>query len=109
MIHAVIYQNRGECLGFDLSGHAGYADSGEDVVCAAVSVLVINTLNSLDRFTEDHFSIDTDEESGEIIFRFELFPSHDAKLLLDAMILGLSDMADDENYDEYIQLTFEEV
>ncbi len=96
-------------MGFNLSGHAGYADSGEDVVCAAVSVLVINTLNSLERFTEDCFSLDSDEERGIIVCRFEHHPSHDAKLLLDTMILGLSDMADDENYDEYIQLTFEEV
>ena len=27
-------------------GHAGYAEEGQDIVCAAVSALVINTVNS---------------------------------------------------------------
>ncbi len=31
------------------------------------------------------------------------------KLLLNAMILGLEQMVDDDNYAEYIDLTFEEV
>ena len=31
------------------------------------------------------------------------------QLLLNTMILGLKGMADDENYEEYIDLTFEEV
>ena len=37
------------------------------------------------------------------------FPSEGAGLLLNTMILGLEHMADDENYAEYIDLTFEEV
>ena len=110
MIHAVIYQNeRKECVGFSLAGHAGYSEAGQDIVCAAVSVLVINTINALERYTDDAFSLASDEERGYISCRFEEIPSHDAELLLKTMILGLSDMADDENYEEYIDLTFEEV
>ena len=30
--------------GFDVSGHAEFSDPGKDVVCAAVSMLVINTM-----------------------------------------------------------------
>ena len=30
--------------------------SGQDIVCAAVSVLIINTVNSLEAFTEDEVS-----------------------------------------------------
>ncbi len=44
---------------------------GEDVVCAGVSALVINTINSIGNLTEEAFSIDTDEESGQIVFRLE--------------------------------------
>ena len=36
-------------------------------------------------------------------------PSKDAQLLLNTMILGLEQMVDDDNYAEYIDLTFEEV
>ena len=40
MIKVTIYQNsKQEISGFTLQGHAGYAENGSDVVCAAVSVL----------------------------------------------------------------------
>lgn len=33
--------------GFEVSGHAGYADKGEDIVCAAVSSAVQLTVNTI--------------------------------------------------------------
>ena len=35
----------------ECNGHAGFADYGNDIVCAAVSVLTINLINSIDNFT----------------------------------------------------------
>lgn len=42
MIHAEFYREKagGRLLGFCIAGHAGYADEGEDVVCASVSSAV---------------------------------------------------------------------
>ena len=110
MIHVVIYQNEKEvCTGFQTVGHAEYADPGQDIVCAAASVLIINTMNAIELYTEDAFSVFSDEETGMISWHLEGNPSKDAGLLLNTMILGLKGMADDENYEEYIDLTFEEV
>ena len=39
-----------------MQGHAGYAEPGQDIVCAAVSALVINTINAIEAFTEDDFA-----------------------------------------------------
>ena len=90
MIKVTIYKtDRHEYAGFDISGHAEYSESGNDIVCAAVSAIVINTINSVDQFTEDKTSSVSDEESGKIEFRFGQIPSHDATLLLDSMVLGL--------------------
>ena len=36
--------------GFSLSGHAGYADAGEDIVCAAVSSMTNLVCNAADAF-----------------------------------------------------------
>ena len=110
MIHVVIYQNeKEECTGFQTEGHAEYADPGQDIVCAAASVLIINTMNAIELDTEDAFSVFSDEETGMISWHLEGNPSKEAGLLLNTMILGLKGMADDENYEEYIDLTFEEV
>ena len=36
-----------------VSGHAGYAKKGHDIVCAAVSILIYNLQNSIERLTDD--------------------------------------------------------
>ena len=95
--------------GLDVLGHAGYSEAGSDVVCAAVSVLVINTLNSIERFTSDKISLVSDEETGMIEFRFIRKPSHDAKLLFKSMVLGLQEIEEDSEYEPYIDIIFKEV
>ena len=36
-----------------IKGHAGYAEEGYDIICAAVSALTVNTINSIEQFTEE--------------------------------------------------------
>ena len=48
MIAITVYQNsKGHKMGFKSKGHAGFADSGYDIICAGVSALVINFINLL--------------------------------------------------------------
>ena len=91
MIQASIYRNKaGQCTSFTVANH------GESYVCAAVSMLVINTINSIEAFTDTAFSCDMDEEDVRITFTIS--PSqpagHDAELLLKAMLLGLTSVAE---------------
>ena len=109
MITVTIYQNRfGQYKGFHRLGHAQYAAYGEDIVCAAVSVLVINTLNAIEAFTQETFEAETDQETGLIDIRFHQQIGHEAELLLKTMILGLQDIQDKYGKD-YSFLTFKEV
>ena len=110
MIKVTIYKTeRQEYAGFDMEGHAGYAEQGQDSLCAACSALVINALNSIERFTDDETSCVSDEDTGSISFRFNGKPSHDAALLLDSMILGLEEIEDSNEYEQYIDIIFKEV
>ena len=109
MTKVTIYRNfKNECVGFKALGHAGYAEEGEDIVCAAISILTINTMNAIETFTDVDISLETDDELGLIEYRVDE-PSKETSLLLDTMVLGLQTMADNENYAEYIDLLFEEV
>ena len=109
MTHVSIIKTRnGEYKGFNCIGHSGYADAGEDIVCAAISVLVINTINSLDRLAGEKFKLVTNEEDGLIDCRFEKNINEKSKLLLDSMVLGLGEIK--KQYGKtFIDLTFEEV
>ena len=51
----------GTFQGFHSQDHAGYSAEGQDIVCAAVSALVINFVNSLDELTDDHYQIDVNQ------------------------------------------------
>lgn len=104
----VLKNDHGQYIGFDCTGHAGFAAAGTDIVCAGVSALVINTVNSIDRFTEEAFEIDSGEEEGRIGVRFYRPAEHDAGLLMDSMVLGLQGIQ--ESYGAgYITLEFKEV
>ena len=109
MIQVTVFRNsNGDYRGFHVAGHAGYAEFGYDIICAAVSVLTINTVNAIERFTEDAFTVDSDEELAEIDFRFTGTVSKESELLMDTMVLGLQGLEDDNN-EEYIDFIFEEV
>ena len=87
----------GTFQGFHSQDHAGYSAEGQDIVCAAVSALVINFVNSLDELTDDHYQIDVNQE--------EL--SHDGSLLLRSLILGLTSV--EEEHEQYLDVIFKEV
>ncbi len=109
MVKIIIYQHKDYgVLGFKSSGHAGFEDAGKDIVCAGVSVLIINTVNSLDQFTDNQFDVNQDAEEGYIAVESESGFDDRGKLLLDSMILGLKEIQ--KNYgDEYVTITFQEV
>jgi len=99
----IIKSSEGRYKGFDIEGHAGFAKYGSDVVCAAVSMLAINTVNSIEKFTSDKFTVDENEKKGLISFRFtsdEISPS--AILLVDSLVLGLTGAA--EEYGDYLSV-----
>ena len=39
MTKVVFLRRRGQLVGFEATGHSGYADEGSDIVCAAVSAV----------------------------------------------------------------------
>lgn len=108
MIRVTMIRNRdGKYIGFDCIGHAGYAEKGEDIVCAGVSALVINTVNSIQSCTNETFFADTDEDAGKIVLRFEKPAGHDAQLLMQSLALGLQGVYDQYGA-RYMKLNFKE-
>lgn len=91
MIIAEIRKSGGDYVSFSCRGHAGYAEEGYDIICAAVSALTVNTINAIERFTEDAF--EGDASDGDISWRFTERPVSDkAGLLMDTLVLGLKDI-----------------
>ena len=109
MTTITIFQDKNQnYVGFDCTGHAGFARLGKDIVCAGISILVQNTMNSIAEFTEEGFTGDMDEKTGDIHFRFLDVPGHDAALLMDSMILGLQGIQSSYGK-KFLRLQFKEV
>jgi uncharacterized protein len=105
MINVSIYKNAENLVtGFKLSGHADYSEYGSDVVCAAVSALVINTINSIESFTSDKFQLEQNEKLGFMEFHVISPIGSNTNLLLSSLALGLQGIAD-EYADKYIKLS----
>ena len=89
MIRVVILKNNLGTISVECSGHAGYAEAGNDIICAAVSALMINTANSLEQLTEDDMTVDQAEDGGWLKISLSETPSDRALVLMDSLALGL--------------------
>ena len=112
----VIKNSNEQYTGFICNGHADYAKSKfffkkPDILCSAISTLVINTINSLETLTNEgnNMTLESDEITGYINCQFkEPIVNEKSIVLLDAMILGLTELSK-EYGSEYLQVKFEEV
>lgn len=75
-----------------MSGHAGYAASGEDIICAAVTALSITLFKSLTDLTED--KIEYDIQPGRVDIKYGDL-SEKAKTLVDSFFIGICLVADE--------------
>ena len=94
--------------GIVMEGHAGYADEGEDIICAAVSALAINFYNSVETFTDDGFEGIAGQEDVQFDFRFTSDISPESQLLMNSLVLGLQNIENDYGK-SYINIRFKEV
>ncbi|MCR4999126.1 MAG: ribosomal-processing cysteine protease Prp [Lachnospiraceae bacterium] len=108
MIRVTVLKDQNSYREFSCIGHAGYADSGQDIVCSAVSMLVINTINSIATFTKDAIDVTSDEEEGKIICKLPDTYSEQTELLIASMLLGLSEVSNQYGTD-FITMTIKEV
>ncbi|MCR4806489.1 MAG: ribosomal-processing cysteine protease Prp [Lachnospiraceae bacterium] len=105
MITAKVIKHNGNYRSFSCEGHAGFAQAGQDVICSAVSMLVINTANSLDTLTDNRLMA---SDEGFIRWEFVNSPDDKGKLLMDSLVLGLSEI--EKKYgNNYLRLMIEEV
>ena len=106
MIKITFQKQNGEYKSVISEGHAEFAESGEDIVCSAVSVLLINTANSLESFTDSLLGSDSDDGVLTIVLKDMI--DEKAKVLMDSLKLGLETVRD-EYGEDYLQIDYKEV
>ena len=107
MIQISIIRHNNEYSQIKAFGHAEYDDYGKDIICAAVSVLIINAANSLEKFTNDLIMAETHEDGTTEILLKE-HPSKETVLLIDSLILGLEGIRNQYGK-KYLSVDYKEV
>lgn len=107
MIQAWISKKDGRINQFKLTGHADSGEYGQDIVCAAVSVLSINTVNSIEQITSIKPEvISNDTEGGYMKVTVPYSDNHQLEdqiqTLLRSLEIGLTDVS--ESYGDYIKV-----
>ena len=106
MIEITVFTKENEYIGIKSKGHAGYAEAGTDIVCAATSALMINTINAVEAFTNDKFN--WNQSDGYLEYHLTGAISKSSALLMKTLVLGITDIQ--KNYgDEYIKIMIKEV
>ena len=88
MIKVSLFYDGDNIKGFSILGHAGYAEAGSDIICSAVSMLAINTINSIEKLTEDGFTYQEEEQKGAMELSMKEYGPQ-SQLLLKAFELGV--------------------
>ncbi len=83
--------------GLTIDGHAGYAKTGNDIICAAVSALAQNLVSSIEALTRDKILCQV--KDGHMDIKWENL-SEQGKLLVDSFFLGICRISNTygENY-----------
>ena len=115
MIKFTFFKRDGVYYGFEEQGHAGYAESGDDIVCAAVSAMTMLIVNAIEvSYASDvEYTIDEDTTDIKVLARGALaeFEEDEKKRfaisgLIEAYYLQLNDML--EEYYDYLDVTEKE-
>jgi uncharacterized protein YsxB (DUF464 family) len=104
MIKVHVVRNENNITSIKVTGHAGYAEHGQDIVCAAVSALVETAVLGIENIAcirpmvikkEGFFSIKLSED-------IEQERMEKAMVILETMILGFKDISN--SYPSYIRI-----
>ena len=106
MIRITFFGSAGVLTGFRVSGHSGYAESGRDIVCAAVSSAAYMTANTVTEILGIDPELTADD--GDMLLKVRKKTDADrAADILNGFRLHITELQ--EQYPDFIHVTNTEV
>ena len=66
MTKVVFFKSNGVFWGFEEQGHTGFAESGEDIVCSALSAMTMLVINAIEVAYASEADYEIDEETTNV-------------------------------------------
>lgn len=96
-----VSDTEGRILRFTVNGHSGFADSGEDIVCASVSSVVWMTINGIEK--QSLAKLSYEERDGFVDCIISEERSDGADVLLNSLIMFIKKLSG--QYKKFLKLT----
>jgi len=104
----LFYRNNEEISGFQVKGHAGFAEKGQDIVCSAISVLAQTAVIGLGEYLhKSSFKYSIDDGYLKCMLQNDLSTeeSKTAQIILKTMYLGIKSI--EESYTSHVKIVKE--
>ena len=102
MVKVNIYRDsNGNIISYNVSGHAGVAEAGHDIVCSAVSALTQAPLIGLEQYLKLKPQYTVDEESGIFTLKLNEADSR-TQAILETMYLALQSV--ERQFPQYVKV-----
>lgn len=109
MTGITVHYKGGNIVGFTAKGHSGYAERGEDIVCAAISALTQTAYLGITELAGADVDFSVRDGELRLMLHDGLSPEtkEKAELILGTMLLGLRSV--EENYSDHLKIVKREV
>ncbi len=88
----------GKIVEFEVKGHSGFAESGKDIVCAAVSTACTMTVNGIE--AQGLADITYEQKDGFLLCKIPEKREEGADLLLNSLMITICEIA--KQYKKYL-------
>jgi uncharacterized protein YsxB (DUF464 family) len=115
MTKIVFYRSGGVFYGFEESGHSGYGEAGDDILCAALSAMTMLLLNTIEIAYASDVEYTIDEKTADITVAVKAaLPDYEhdptkryaVSGVIEGYYLQLMDMLED--YYDYLDVNLED-
>ena len=105
MINVIVIKEKQTLKTIEATGHSGYAESGSDIVCSAVSVLLQNLANGLTEIVKAEAKVIVDEDIPHLsvtVTEKDKEKCKYAQILMQTTLLSLKEVAN--GYSKFIKI-----
>ena len=99
MTEVIFHTEASRIVGFEAKGHSGYAEEGEDIVCAAVTSAVRLTECTINDVLGLEASVKVKEKDASITLKLpaKLGPTHESccQTMMTAFLVNMAELAEE--------------
>ena len=111
MTKVTFFKRDGVFFGFKESGHTGFGESGDDILCAAISAMTMLIINTIEISYSSNVDYTIDEETTDVTLKvLAAFPEYEAdeckRFAISGLIQGYYYQLNDliEDYYDFLEV-----